>query len=434
MPKNGVWQLEVDILGMANRNFFLDCQKQFREIAKILKVKPEIIEKLEEPQRVIKFQIPVKMDDGKEKIFWGFRSQHNNTLGPFKGGIRFHPGVTEDEIKALSMLMTWKCSLVGLPFGGGKGGVIVDPRKLSKGELERLSRGYVRGLFPLIGPDIDIPAPDVNTNPQIMAWMADEYSKLKGKDSPAAFTGKPLGMGGLAGRNEATGYGGVIILEKLAEVFDLKPEKTTLAIQGFGNVGSNFAQFASKAGFKILAVSEVDGGVYIKNGLDPEATLKCREAKGKISGCYCVGSVCDLSLGRGISNQEILEMDVDVLVPAAVENVIIKENAPKIKAKYLIEMANGPVTLEAENILEKRGIISVPDILANSGGVIASYFEWLQGKEKKLWEKEKVFQELSKILEKSFEKVFNLAKKEKINLRKAAEILAVEKVVRAMEK
>jgi len=419
---------------MTNQKFFLDTQGQFLEIAKILNLKPEIVEELKEPQRIIKFQIPVKMDDGKKKIFFGFRVQHNNALGSYKGGIRFHPEVSEDEIKALSMLMTWKCSLAGIPFGGGKGGVIVDPRKLSRGELERLSRGYVKGVFPFIGPDLDIPAPDVNTNPQIMAWMTDEYSKLKREDCPAAFTGKPLEMWGLAGRNEATGYGGVVTLKKLAEIFNLNPKETTLAIQGFGNVGSNFAQFAFKAGFKILAVSEVDGGVYVKNGLDPEATLKCREEKGKISGCYCVGSVCDLSFGKGISNKEILGMEVDVLVPAAVENVITKENAPKIKAKYVIEMANGPVTSEAENILQKRGIISVPDILANSGGVIASYFEWLQGKEKKLWEREKVLKGLSKILEESFEKVFNLAKKEKINLRRSAEILAVERVVKAMEK
>jgi len=267
-----------------------------------------------------------------------------------------------------------------------------------------------------------------------MAWMTNEYSKLKGEDSPAAFTGKPLENFGLAGRNEATGYGGVVILKKLAEIFNLKPEKTTLAIQGFGNVGSNFAQFAYKSGFKILALSEVEGGVYVKNGLDPEATLRCREEKGKISGCYCVGSVCDLSFGKGISNKELLEMDVDVLVPAAVENVITKENASKIRAKYIIEMANGPVTSEAQEILENRGIVSVPDILANSGGVVASYFEWLQGKERKLWEKERVFQELSKVLENSFEIVFNLAKKEKINLRRAAEILAVERVVKAMER
>jgi len=419
---------------MANRNFFLDTQKQFKEIAQILKTEPEIIQELEEPHRVIKFQIPVKMDNGKTRIFFGFRSQHNNVLGPYKGGIRFHPGVCEDEIKALSMLMTWKCSLVGLPFGGGKGGVIVNPMELSQGELEQLSRGYVQGIFPWIGPDVDIPAPDVNTNFQIMAWMTDEYSKLKGENTPAAFTGKPPEMWGLTGRNEATGYGGVVILEKLTEIFGLDPKNTTLAIQGFGNVGSNFARFAYQKGYKILAVSDADGGIYIEKGLDPEATLRCREAKGKIAGCYCVGSVCDSSLGKEISNEELLEMEVDVLVPAAVEDVITKENAPKIRAKFVIEMANGPVTSEAEAILEKRGIISAPDILVNSGGVIASYFEWLQPKEKKLWEKERVFKELSKILENSFERVFNFAKKEKINLRKAAEILAVDRVVKAMRK
>lgn len=425
---------EVVLLTMPNQNFFLNTQKQFREIAQILKLEPEIIERLAEPERIIKFQIPVLMDEGKEKIFWGFRSQHNNTLGPYKGGIRFHPKISEDEIKALSMLMTWKCSLAGIPLGGGKGGVIVDPRKLSKDELERLSRGYVQGVFPLIGPEIDIPAPDVNTNAQIMAWMADEYSKLAGKDLPSAFTGKPIEMWGLRGRVEATGYGGVVILEKMAKIFNLNPKETTLAIQGFGNVGSNFAFFAHREGFKILALSEADGGVFVGKGLDPEATMDCREKKGKISGCYCVASVCDLSLGREISNEKLLEMPVNVLVPAAVENVITKDNARKIRAKYIIEMANGPVTPEAQVILEKRGIISVPDILANSGGVVASYFEWLQGKERKLWEKEKVFEGISEILEKSFGRVLELSKKEKINLRKAAEILAVDRVVKAMKK
>jgi len=419
---------------MANQRFFLDTKRQFQEIAQILKLTPEIIQELEEPQRVIKFQIPVKMDDGKIKIFFGFRSQHNNTLGPYKGGIRFHPEVSEDEIKALSMLMTWKCSLTGLPFGGGKGGVIVEPRKLSQRELEQLSRGYVRGIFPWIGPDIDIAAPDMNTNAQIMAWMTDEYSKMKGEDSPAAFTGKPLEMWGLSGRNEATGYGGVIILKKLVESFGLKPQNTTLAIQGFGNVGSNFAHFACQEGFKILAISEADGGVYVERGLDPEATMRCRETKGKISGCYCAASVCDLKLGREVSNEELLEMEVDVLIPAAVEDVLTKENAPKVRAKFIVEMANGPITLEAEALLEKKGIITIPDILVNSGGVIASYFEWLQSKEKKKWDKEKVFQELSKILVESFERVWDFAHKEKISLRKAAEILAVERVAKAMKK
>ncbi len=413
--------------------FFLQTQKQFKKIAKFLNLESEIIQQLKEPQRILKFQIPVRMDNGKIKVFFGFRSQHNNSLGPYKGGIRYHPNVSEDGIKALSMLMTWKCSLVGLPFGGGKGGVIINPLELSKNELERLSRGYVNKVFPLIGPDIDIPAPDVNTNAQIMAWMDDEYSKLKGKDLPAAFTGKPLEMWGIKGREEATGYGGVIILEKLSKIFDLKPEKTTLVIQGFGNVGYYFARFAFKKGFKIIAISEAEGGIYVSKGLNPEKTLKCKEVKGKIAGCYCAGSVCDTSFGEKITNKELLQMPVDVLVPAAVENVITKENAPKIKAKYIIEMANGPVTPEALSILNKRKVLSVPDILANAGGVVVSYFEWLQSKEKKKWKKRKVLEELSAILGKAFDKVRDLSQREKISLRKAAYFIAINKVAKAIK-
>jgi len=419
---------------MGQKSFFSDCQKQLREIASQLKLEPEILQELEEPHRIIKFQIPVLMDNGKKKIFFGFRSQHNNALGPYKGGIRYHPKVSEDEIKALSMLMTWKCSLVGLPFGGAKGGVIVNPKELSHKELEKLSRGYVKEVFPLIGPEKDIPAPDVNTNPQIMAWMVDEYSKLKGKETPAAFTGKPLGMWGLEGRSEATGYGGVVILKKLQEIFGFKPEKTTLAIQGFGNVGSNFARFAALSGYKIVAVSEAEGGIYVEDGLNPEEVLRCRERKGKIAGCYCVGSICDSSYGRQITNKELLEMEVDILVPAAVENVITEDNAPKIKAKYIIEMANGPVTPEAQEILEKREIISVPDFLANAGGVIASYFEWLQSKERRRWKKEETLRELAKKLGQAFEEVWALSQGEKINLRKAAYLLAVERVAKAIKK
>jgi glutamate dehydrogenase/leucine dehydrogenase len=418
---------------MNNQKFFSQTQKQFKEIAKFLNLKEEIIQQLKEPQRILKFQIPVRMDNGKTKVFSGFRSQHNNSLGPYKGGIRYHSNVSEDEVKALSMLMTWKCSLVGLPFGGGKGGVIVEPRELSEGELERISRGYVNKVFPLIGPDIDIPAPDINTNAQIMAWMVDEYSKLKGKDSPSAFTGKPLEMWGIKGRGEATGYGGAVILEKLSKTFNLKPEKTTLAIQGFGNVGYHFARFGFKKGFKIIAISEAEGGIYVSKGLNPEETLKCKEAKGKIAGCYCTGSVCDASFGEKITNKELLQMPVDVLVPAAVENVITKENAPKIRAKYIIEMANGPVTAEALNILEKRKVLSVPDILANSGGVVASYFEWLQSKEKEKWEKRKVLKDISSILGEAFDKIRDLSREEKISLRKAAYFIAIDKVAKAIK-
>ncbi len=419
---------------MVEQNIFLNTQKEFIKIANLLKLEPGIVEELKEPHRLIKFQIPVLMDKGKVRVFTGFRCQHSNVLGPYKGGIRFSETVSGQSVKALSMLMTWKCALVDIPFGGAKGGVAVNPLELNKQELEQLSRGYVRKVFSYIGPEKDIPAPDINTNPQIMAWMVDEYSKLKGEDSPAAFTGKPFKFWGLKGREEATGYGGVVILKKLQETFGFKPKETTLAIQGFGNVGSNFARFAFQEGYKIIALSEEDGGIYVLRGLDPEQTLQCREEKGKIAGCYCVGSVCDANFGKQITNEQLLEMKVDVLVPAAVECVITKENASKIKAKYIIEMANSPVTSEAEAILRDKGIISLPDILSNAGGVTVSYFEWLQSKAKKRWQKKEVLNKLSKTLEKAFDEVWGLSKKENINLRKAAYLLAIDRVAKAMKK
>ena len=420
---------------MVNQNFLSHTKKQLEETVEVLKLKPSILSKLEKSDRMIKFKIPVRMDDGKIKKFTGFRCQYNNALGPYKGGIRYHPCVTEDEIKALAMLMTWKCSLVGLPFGGAKGGVAVEPKKLSQRELEELSRGYVQKVFSYIGPDKDIPAPDVNTNPRIMALMVDEYVKKSKVKSPklkvgllGAFTGKPHDLWGLDGRGEATGYGGVVILKELSKRLNFNPQKTTLAIQGFGNVGYYFADWAHKEGYTILAVSEQEGGSYVNEGLNPEKTLKCKEEKGSVTKCYCWKNVCDLRFGKPISNEELLEMAVDILVPAAVEEVITRKNAPKIRAKYIIEMANGPIAPEAEEILEKRGVKIIPDILANSGGVIASYFEWLQSKQQKKWKREKVRKELSKILKESFDKIWDLAEEENICLRKAALILAIERI------
>ena len=419
---------------MTGDNIFLEAQKRFVEIAKELGLKLNLIEELKNPNFLSKFQIPVLMDNGETKIFTAFRSQHNDVFGPYKGGIRFYEKVSEEEIKTLSMLMTWKCSLVGIPFGGGKGGVIVNPRDLSEKELEGLSRGYVRKIFPLIGPHKDVPAPDMNTNSQIMAWMVDEYSKLKGEPSPAAFTGKSLDMNGLKGRTEATGYGGVVILEKLKEVLNLKPEETTIAIQGFGNVGFHFAKIAFEKGYKIIALSEYGGGVYLEEGLDPEKVFECRNQKDKIAGCYCNGSVCDIKEGKIITNEELLEIEVDVLVPAAIENVIREDNAIKIKAKHIIAMANNPITKEAQKILEERGIVVVPDFLSNSGGVVASYFEWLQAIEGNVWEKQKTFDKLSEILGKAFDEVWSLSKEKKISLNKAAYLLAVSRVAKAVEK
>ena len=413
---------------------FKNYLTQIEKVDKVLKLDPVVKKELKTPQNIIDVDFPVKMDNGKTRLFRGFRVQFNNARGPYKGGIRFHPQVNLAEVKALAAWMAIKCAVADLPFGGGKGGVIVDPKKLSEKELEALSRAYVKAIHQYIGPDVDVPAPDVNTNPQIMAWMVEEYEKLVGKKAPAIITGKPIDMGGSEGRTEATGQGGFYILEELVKKLNLTPEKTTISIQGFGNVGYYFALLAQKAGFKIIAVSDSKGAVFVPNGLDPIATLDCKKKHGQVAGCYCIGSVCDLAYGRPISNKELLELEVDVLVPAALENVISKENADKIKAKTIIELANGPVTPEADEILQKRSIVSVPDVLANSGGVTVSYFEWLQNKKEEHWQKEKVNQKLKEKITKAFSDIWQEAETRQISLRDAAYILAIKRIVEAMKK
>ncbi len=417
---------------MSGKDFFLFTQEKIKKAASILNLKEDFLKEILEPRRVLEFSFPVKMDDGRIEVFKGFRSQHNNILGPFKGGIRFSSNVSKGEVESLSMLMSLKCALVDLPFGGAKGGVIVDPLQLSKRELEELSRAYVREIFPFIGSFKDIPAPDVNTNSQIIAWMVDEYSKLRGEFTPNSFTGKPIEIYGLKGRVEATGYGGVVILEKIKEKFGLNPQKTTVAIQGFGNVGSNFAKFAFEKGYKIVALSEKTGGIYSPEGFEPHKVEECRLSKGMISGCYCRGSVCDRDDGQEISNEGLLELDVDVLVPAAVEDVITKENASKVKAKYIISMANGPITPEAEKILRDSGKIVVPDILANSGGVIASYFEWALFNKWLLWEKEDTFRGIEKQIASSFEEIWRFSQEKDISLSESAFVIALQRISQSM--
>jgi len=420
-------------------NAFKNYLSQIKKVDKVLKFEPWVKERLKKPQKTIEVNFPVKMDNGETRMFRGFRVQFNNSRGPFKGGIRFHPQVDFAEIKALAAWMAIKCAVADIPFGGAKGGVMVDPKKLSENELKRLSKGYVRAIYQEIGPDLDVPAPDVNTNPKIMGWMVDEYTKVqsakcKAQNYLAAFTGKPIDKGGSEGRVEATGVGGVIVVATLAQKLKFKNEKLKIAIQGFGNVGYHFAYFAKEAGFKIIAVSDSQGGVFVPQGLDPLATLKCKKESGQVAGCYCVGSVCDLSFGRPISNQELLELPVDILVPAALENVITQENAAKIKAKAIIEMANGPVTTEADEILAKRGIMTVPDVLANSGGVTVSYFEWLQNKKGEHWTKEKVNRKLKTKITKAFNDVWKESQERQISLRDAAYILAIQRIIKAMEK
>lgn len=397
-------------------------QNLIKQTAKKLNFSKEEIEFIVQPDRVIEVKLPVKMDNGKTKTFVGFRSQHSSILGPYKGGIRFHPQVSREEVIALSTLMTLKCAVCGLPLGGGKGGVIVDPKKLSTKELERLSRVYARKLAPFIGENIDIPAPDVNTDSQIIDWMVDEYEKTTGKKSPAAFTGKSIEKGGSLGRTEATGRGGVVVMESFLNTAGKNYKE--IAVQGFGNVGFYFAKIAQEKGFKIVAVSDSSGGIFNPDGLNVEKVAAVKQK---------TGSVVNYPEGRKISFEKFLFLPVEILVPAALENVIDKNNASKIKARLIVEMANGPVTKDAYPILKKRKIICIPDILANGGGVVVSYFEWLQNKKKEKWSEEKVKQKLEKQLKKSFEEIFITSQKYKTDLKEAAFLLALEKVRRKIK-
>ncbi len=405
-------------------NPYKNAVKQLENVAKLIDIKKEILEELKYPKKIIKVDLRVKMDSGKYKTFKAFRSQHNDAVGPHKGGIRFHQNVSLAEVKALSMWMTWKCSVVGIPYGGGKGGVIVDPKKLSKGELERLSRAYMKAIYKDIGVWVDVPAPDVNTNGQIMAWMLDEYEKLTGKHEPGVITGKPLELGGSKGRGVATGLGGFFVTEKLAKVKKLNKKRTTVAIQGFGNASYWYAYYMRKAGYKIVAVSDSKGGIYQPAGLDPAGVLKHKEK---------TGSVVGFKGSKEVSNKELLELKVDILAPAALENQITKESAGKIKAKYIVELANGPVTPEADEILHKNGVVDLPDVLCNAGGVTVSYFEWVQNNMGYYWEEAEVFAKLKVIMDRAFDEVWSVYNERKVTPRMAAYIKAVSRVVEAMK-
>jgi glutamate dehydrogenase (NADP+) len=409
---------------------FLEVKELFKSLVGDNKSVEDLFKILKKPQRKIKVYLPLKRDNGEIEIFRGYRIQYNNFLGPYKGGIRYFPEVNGDELNTLAFLMTIKCALVGLPLGGAKGGIRVDPKKLSEKELENLSREYVRKIYDFIGPDKDIPAPDVNTNAKIMDWMADEYLKISNSKDiklKATFTGKSVQNDGSEGREEATGKGGEIILERFIEKIGFK-KPLTVAIQGFGNVGYNLAKFLYQKGYKLVALSDSKGGIYSEEGFNPEMVMECKKEKGMISGCYCVGSVCDSRLGRDISNEELLELDVDILIPAALENVITEENADRVKAKVILEMANNPLTEEADEILNREGVIIIPDILANSGGVTVSYFEMLQNLNNEKWSKEKVFEELEKYLSKAFDEVWQIKEKLNIDLRKASYIVALRRI------
>lgn len=413
---------------------FTQALQQLEIAAAKTNIPKNFLEILQEPEDIITGEVEIDLDSGKKARFPAYRAQHNAARGPFKGGIRFHPQVSEAEVKALSFWMTFKCAVADIPFGGAKGGVTVDPKQLSRAELERLSRAYIRLIADYIGALKDVPAPDVNTNAQIMAWMLDEYEAIIGRHEPAAFTGKPVALGGSLGREEATGLGGFFTLKNLMEKLKKKPEETTVAVQGFGNVGYWFAHFAQKAGFKVVAASDSQGGVYVSKGLSPALTLACKQEKGQIAECYCVGSVCDLKQGKPITNDMLLELEVDILVPAALEGVITQDNAEKIKARAILELANGPMAPEADEILRRRKIISVPDILANSGGVTVSYFEWAQNLAGWSWEKETVFERLEEKMHRAFTEVWEKYQQlgASQTMRTAAYVVALERLASAM--
>ncbi|AKM19465.1 Glu/Leu/Phe/Val dehydrogenase [Geobacillus stearothermophilus] len=381
----------------------------------------EVYELLKEPIRVLTVRIPVRMDDGSVKIFTGYRAQHNDAVGPTKGGVRFHPDVTEREVKALSIWMSLKCGIVDLPYGGGKGGIVCDPRTMSFRELERLSRGYVRAISQIVGPTKDIPAPDVFTNSQIMAWMMDEYSRIREFDSPGFITGKPLVLGGSHGRETATAKGVTICIREAAKKRGLSLEGARVVVQGFGNAGSYLAKFMHDAGAKVVGISDVYGALYDPNGLDIDYLLERRDSFGTVTKLF----------KNTISNKELLELDCDILVPAAIENQITAENAPRIKASIVVEAANGPTTLEATEILTQRGILLVPDVLASAGGVTVSYFEWVQNNQGYYWTEEEVEQRLEKVMVKAFNNVYEMAQTRRVDMRLAAYMVGVRKMAEA---
>ncbi len=405
-------------------NPFSIVQEQLDECAKILKLNESVHSILKLPMREIHISLPVRMDDGTTKVFQGFRVQYNNALGPTKGGIRFHPDETIDTVRALAAWMTWKCSLLNLPLGGGKGGVICNPKCMSAGELERLSRVYIERIWKYIGPEDDIPAPDVYTTPQIMAWMMDEYSKIAQKNQFGVVTGKPLILGGSPGRDDATARGGLYALKEAADEIGMDLGYATIAVQGYGNAGYNAALLAKNLfGSKIVAVSDSRGAVYNKDGLDPE---EVQQHKLKTS------SVAGFPGGKKISNEELLELNVDVLVPSALENVITAENASSVKAKILVELANGPTTPEADGILYSKGVHVIPDFLCNAGGVTVSYFEMAQNFAMYYWDKDEVDKRLARKMAEAYHSVLHNSKKYGINMRQAAYVVAVGRLAEAM--
>ncbi len=418
---------------MADPNVFHDAVARLTRLGEAAGINREVIAALEQPRTLLEASLPVRLDDGSTRYFTAYRCRYNSALGPTKGGIRFHPGVSAEEVKALALWMTIKCAVVGIPYGGGKGGVIVDPKSLSLLELERLSRAFVRGMISILGPDRDIPAPDAYTNARIMGWMMDEYEAIKQEKAPAVITGKPIRMGGSRGRNEATGLGAFMCIEELAKRQGIEPSKTRVAVQGFGNAGYHVAKPLQDAGSKIVAVSDSKGAIYSSDGFDVASLFQGKLQTRKLRGVYCEGSVCELIDHEEISNEELLELDVDILIPAALEGVIGPWNVDRIHAPIIVEVANGPILGQVDEQLTEAGKLVLPDVLANAGGVTVSYFEWVQNRAGYYWTLDEVRSRLAEIMTRAFGEIWDLYEAEKSSLRSAAYTLALRRIAETVE-
>lgn len=413
-------------------SLFDDASQRLAQALKYVSISEDAIEHLKYPKASLTVSIPVRMDDGTLRVFQGYRVRYDHTRGPTKGGVRYHPKVSQDEVQSLAFWMTFKCAALNLPFGGAKGGICLNPKELSRLELERLSRGYVDAIADFIGPDVDILAPDVYTNAMIMGWMMDQYSIIQRKISPAVVTGKPIGMGGSLGREAATAMGAFFVIETIMAKQEKIPEETTVAVQGFGNAGGTIAELLHQAGYCVVAVSDSQGGIYAPQGLDIPSIKQFKKVVKGVQAVYCEGTVCSVVEHQNLTNEELLTLDVDILIPAALENQITDQNAPNIKAKFIFEVANGPITTAADPILEEKGIQVFPDILVNAGGVTVSYFEWVQNRNGLYWSLEEVNQSLRKRMIEETERIWAMAQTQGISLRTAAYAHALNRLGEAI--
>lgn len=410
-----------------------DAGQRLEQALKYTTISEDAIESLKYPQTSLNVSIPVRMDDGSLQVFQGYRVRYDDTRGPGKGGVRYHPSVTMDEVQSLAFWMTFKCAALSLPFGGAKGGITVNPKLLSRMELERLSRGYIDAIADFIGPDVDILAPDVYTNAIIMGWMMDQYSIIKRQNMPGVVTGKPISMGGSLGREAATAMGAFFAIEAILPKFDMKPEETTVAVQGFGNAGATIAELMFRAGYRVVAVSDSKGAIYAEQGLDIPSIRQIKNSTRAIKAVYCEGSVCSVAPHDVITNDELLKLDVDILLPSALENQITEANANDIRAKLIFELANGPTTSTADAILEQKGIYVFPDILVNAGGVTVSYFEWVQNRNGMYWSLGEVNQTLQRKMVEETEQIWSIAQQYSVSMRTAAYIHALHRLGEAID-